>query len=416
MLYQLYDFHRAALKPMRMWAEAAQTVFQNPYLPTSYTGFGRAVAAGAEMLERSTRRFGKPEFELTSTMIGGHKVDVTEQVVLSKPFCELRHFKRTGDRYDPKVLLVVPMSGHHATLLRGTVEALLPEHDVYVTDWVDARLVPVARGPFDLDDYIAYIMEFLQVLGPETHVVAVCQPAVPVLAAVSLLAQGGDACQPASMTLMGGPIDVTAAPTMPSRLAQQHPVEWFERTVISSVPPYYPGAFRKVFPGFIQLSGFMSMNLDRHIGAHIDLFRHLIQGDGESAEGHRRFYDEYLSVMDLPAEFYLQTVATVFHRHDLPRGTLRWRGAKVEPAAIRQTALMTVEGERDDISAPGQTVAAQRLCSGIPANRRDSFLARDVGHFGMFNGRRWREVIMPRVRAFIRRNDPGINALPAAAD
>jgi poly(3-hydroxybutyrate) depolymerase len=404
-LYQLYDWHRASLRPFRLWAEAVQTLYRHPFLPTSYTGLGRAMAAGAEVFERVTRRFGKPDFDLGHTLVDGLPVAVTERVVLSRPFCELLHFSRDTPHRHPRVLLVAPISGHHATLLRGTVEALLPEHDVYVTDWLDARLVPLARGRFDLDDHIEYLMDFMRLLGPETHVIAVCQPAVSALAAAALLAQAGDANQPRSLTLMGGPIDVTVAPTVPSRLAQMHSLHWFERTVISQVPFYYPGAFRRVFPGFIQLSGFMSMNFDRHVGAHFELFNHLIEGDGDSAAAHRRFYDEYLSVMDMPAEFYLQTVATVFHRADLARGTMRWREHTVDPGAITGTALLTIEGERDDISAPGQTTAAHRLCPNIPADLHDHHLQGEVGHFGIFNGRRWRNEVLPVLRDFIRRHD-----------
>jgi poly(3-hydroxybutyrate) depolymerase len=400
---------------MRLIAEATQTAFQNPLVPASYTQFGRAVAAGAELLERTTRRFDKPEFGLSTTIVDGTPAVVSEVTVVAKPFCNLIRFERSVRRDDdPKVLLVAPMSGHHATLLRGTVEALLPEHDVYVTDWVDARKVPLARGGFGLDDYIDYVMSFLHHLGPEANVIAVCQPAVPVLAAVSLMAQSGDPDQPRSMVLMGGPIDTTAAPTVVTRLAETRPLSWFENNVISTVPIYYPGGLRQVYPGFVQLTGFMSMNLDRHVGEHLRLFQHLVRGDGESAEQHRKFYDEYLSVMDLPAEFYLETVGTVFLEHALPKGTLRWRGHLVEPQAIRRTALMTVEGELDDISAPGQTRAAHRLCSGLKAEQRVDYLQQGVGHYGIFNGRRWREKIMPRVRSFIR-DQAGQADLPASA-
>jgi poly(3-hydroxybutyrate) depolymerase len=387
---------------MRLIAEATQTAFQNPLVPASYTHFGRAVAAGAELLERTTRRFGKPEFGLSRTVVDGVPTVVTEVTVASKPFCDLVRFERAVERDDPKVLLVAPMSGHHSTLLRGTVEALLPEHDVYVTDWIDARKVPLSRGEFGLDDYIDYIMSFLRHLGPEASVIAVCQPAVPVLAAVSLMAQCDDPDQPRAMVLMGGPIDTTAAPTVVTRLAETRPLSWFENNVVTTVPVYYPGGLRQVYPGFVQLTGFMSMNLDRHVGEHLRLFQHLVRGDGESAEQHRRFYDEYLSVMDLPAEFYLETVSTVFQEHALPNGTMRWRSHLVEPRAIKRTALMTVEGELDDISAPGQTRAAHRLCSGLEPEKRVDYLQQGVGHYGIFNGRRWREQIMPRVRDFIR--------------
>ncbi|MDG3440582.1 polyhydroxyalkanoate depolymerase [Nitrospirillum amazonense] len=404
-LYQLFDMHHAALTPLRLVAEATQATFRNPFVPASYTGMGRAMAAAGELIERTTRRWGKPEFGLNITHIDGREVAVTEEAALRKPFCVLRHFQRATPHSDPKVLVVAPMSGHYATLLRGTVEALLPSHDVYITDWVDAKLVPLSRGRFDFDDYVEYVMDFIRFLGPDTHVIAVCQPAVPVLVAAAVMAQMEDTCQPRSMTLMGGPIDTRVSPTQVTQLAETRDIGWFERTVTTSVPVYYPGAMRHVYPGFIQLTGFMSMNLDRHVGAHVDLFKHLVRGDGESAEAHRRFYDEYLSVMDLTAEFYLQTVKIVFQDHDLPKGTLEYRGMRVDPSAIKKTALFTVEGELDDISAPGQTVAAHALCSGLDDGMKRHHLQAGVGHYGIFNGRRWREHIMPRVRDFIRSHD-----------
>src|SRR4051812_38206727 len=345
----------AALYPARVLAEATQNAFQNPFSPASYTHFGRTIAAGAELFERTTRRFGKPAFGLSVTKVNGDDVAVREVPVLSKPFCNLVHFERATDEVHPTVLVVAPMSGHYATLLRGTVEALLPEHDVYVTDWLDARTVPLSRGSFDLEDYITYVMEFLVHLGPHTHVIAVCQPTVPVLCAVSLMAQNNDPNQPASMVLMGGPIDTTAAPTVVTELATTKPLEWFERTVIQSVPAYYPGGFRRVYPGFIQLTGFMSMNLDRHIDAHVKLFEHLVRGDGDSAEQHRQFYDEYLSFRALSPDFFQQAVPRFFRPHAPPRAPRTGRGRRVDPAAIRHTALLTIEGEMDDISAPGQT-------------------------------------------------------------
>lgn len=416
MLYQLYDFQHAALTPLRLAAEATQATFQHPLNPGAYTRFGRAVAAGAELIERTTRRWGKPEFGLPTTVVDGREVAVTETVALQKPFCSLVNFTRDAVRDDPKVLLVAPLSGHYATLLRGTVAALIQNHDVYVTDWHDAKMVPLARGSFDLDDYIQYVIDFIRFLGPDVHVMAVCQPAVPVLAAVALMAQMDDPCQPRSMVLMGGPIDTTAAPTQVTQLAETRDIGWFERSVITTVPVYYPGGLRRVYPGFIQLTGFMSMNLDRHVGEHFKLFRHLVRGDGESAEAHRKFYDEYLSVLDLTAEFYLQTVNTVFQRHALPKGEMTWRGMTVTPSAITRTALMTVEGELDDISAPGQTIAAHRLCSGIPDEMQVDHMQKGVGHYGIFNGRRWREEIEPRVRAFIRRHDVRSTRRLAAAE
>ena len=404
MLYQLHEMQHLAWAPARVAAEATLQLFRHPMMPAAYTSYGRAVAAACEVFERVTRRHRKPGFGLDMTTCDGWDIEVVEEVVLEHPFCELVHFKRNVSRDDPRVLLVAPLSGHFATLLRDTVRALLPEHDVYVTDWTDAREVPLRLGTFDLDDYIDYVIHFLQFLGPGTHVMAVCQPSVPVLAAASLMAAAGDPAQPRSMTLMGGPIDTRRAPTKVNQLAVTRPLSWFEQSVVDTVPGTYPGFMRRVYPGFIQLTGFMSMNLDRHVGAHMQLFEHLVRGDGESAAAHRRFYDEYLSVMDLPAEYYLQTVRSVFQEHALPQGRLKWRGERVEPAAIRDTGLMTVEGELDDISGVGQTEAAHDLCSAIPADRRRHLLQKGVGHYGIFNGRRWRNEILPEVRDFIRAN------------
>lgn len=401
MLYQLYDLQHAAMTPLRLVAEATQATFQNPFFPGSYTKAGRALAAGAELLERTTRRWGKPEFGLPTTTVNGREVKVTEVPVLEKPFGTLLRFERAVPSDHPKVLLVAPLSGHYATLLRGTVKQLMQNHDVYITDWADAKMVPLSRGRFDFEDYVEYVMDFIRFLGPDVHVIAVCQPVVPVLAAVSLMAQMDDPCQPRTMTLMGGPVDTSAAPTVVTKLAEDREIGWFERNVVHTVPVYYPGGMRRVYPGFIQLTGFMSMNLDRHVGEHLGLFRHLVRGDGESADAHRTFYNEYLSVMDLTSEFYLDTVKTVFQDRALPRGTMKIRGLTVDPSAIRKTALMTVEGELDDISAPGQTLAAHRLCSGLPAEMKVDHQQKGVGHYGIFNGRRWRDEIEPHIRSFI---------------
>ena len=323
-----------------------------------------------------------------------------------KPFCELINFKRAlpvGDsKNDPKVLVVAPMSGHYATLLRGTVQAMLPEHDVYVTDWIDARDVPIYQGTFDLDDFIDYVIEFIEFLGPRTHVIAVCQPAVPVLAATALMASRDHPAQPASVTLMGGPIDTRRNPTVVNDLAATRPIEWFEQNVISMVPFPNAGMMRRVYPGFIQLTGFMTMNLDRHRKAHWDLFENLVKGDCDSVAQHRKFYDEYLAVMDLPAEFYLQTVQTAFQDHALPNGEMRHRGELVDCSAIRQTALMTVEGENDDICGLGQTQAAHDLCVNVPEDEHFHYVQPGVGHYGVFNGTRWRTEIQPRIREMIR--------------
>lgn len=404
MLYHLHDWQRAVMAPFHIAAEATQWAFQNPFMPPNKSHLGRTVAAGAELVERGTRNFGKPEFGLHETVIGGEKIAVTEEIIARKPFCNLRHFQRATDNQDPKVLIVAPISGHHATLLRGTVEAMLPDHDVYITDWVDAKLVPLAKGKFDLDDNIEYIMDFTRLLGPDVHLLAVCQPAVPVLCAVALMAAMNDAHQPRSMTLMGGPIDTRKAPTVVTKLAEDRPIEWFRNTVVHSLPFYYPGAYRLVYPGFIQLQGFMSMNAERHFGEHVKLFQNLIKGADDSATAHRKFYDEYLSVMDVPAEFYLQTVEKVFQKHDLPNGTFKWHDQLVEPGKITQTALLTIEGELDDISAAGQTRPALDLCTGLADAKKKAHLQIGVGHYGIFNGRKWRESILPVVRSFIRQN------------
>lgn len=405
MLYHLYAMHRASLAPLRLMAAAGQQMFSNPALPVSQTRFGRTVAASFELLERSTRRYLKPAFDLDHTMIDNEVVPVELVEVLDNRFCVLRHFRRDIERDDPKVLLVAPLSGHFSTLLRGTVAALLPDHEVYITDWKDAAQVPAKLGGFDLDDYIDDIIEFFHTIGPGAHVIAVCQPAVPVLAAISLMSVAGDEATPKSMVLMGGPIDTRVNPTKVNELAERQPIEWFERTVVARVPFPSPGAMRRVYPGFLQLSGFMTMNLDRHVSAHMKLFDHLVQGDGEGAAAHRRFYDEYMSVMDLPAEYYLQTVRSVFQEHVLPKGTMVSRDRAIEPRAIERTALLTVEGEFDDISGLGQTRAAHELCSGLPASMRRHHEQADVGHYGIFNGKRWQHEIYPVVRDFIREHD-----------
>ena len=381
-----------------------RVAYRNPFNPLAYTSLGRTFAAGFEVFERATRRYGKPEFGLPSTLISGKPVAVHESVVLSKPFCDLLHFGRClppGHPNDPKVLIVAPMSGHYATLLRGTVETLLPSADIYITDWKDARMVPLSEGRFDLDDYIDYVIEMLRHLGEDTHVIAVCQPAVPVLAAVARMEAEKDPFAPASMTLMGGPIDTRVNPTAVNQLAKSHPISWFEENVIMPVPWPQPGFMRQVYPGFLQLSGFMSMNLDRHMIAHKDFFMHMVKNDGDSAGKHREFYDEYLAVMDLTAEFYLQTVETGFIKHSLPKGEMMHRGKPVDPSAIVNTALMTVEGENDDISGVGQTEAAQTLCSNLPDHMRQHYVQPDVGHYGVFNGSRFRREIAPRIVKFM---------------
>jgi len=404
MFYQLYEINHAALQPARAVADAVRMLYTNPLNPFAHTPFGRTVAASAELFERTTRRYAKPEFGLDSTVVGGKTVAVTEKIAWSRPFCRLIHFERAlpaSPVADPKLLMVAPMSGHYATLLRGTVEAMLPHADVYVTDWTDARMVPVAEGRFDLDDYIDYVIEMFHHLGPDTHVMAVCQPSVPVLAAAALMEAAGNRFAPATMTLMGGPIDTRSNPTAVNLLAEDKGTAWFRDNVIMPAPWPMPGFGREVYPGFLQLSGFMSMNLDRHIMAHKDFFMHLVKNDGDGADKHRDFYDEYLAVMDLTAEFYLQTVDTVFVRHSLPKGEMTHRGTPVDPASIRNVALFTVEGENDDISGLGQTRAAHDLCVNIPADRKAHYMQPRVGHYGVFNGSRFRAEIVPRIVDFM---------------
>src|ERR1700758_794170 len=353
-MYWFYEMSHAALNPARAWADATRLFYKNPVNPLSFTTFGKSVAAACELFERSIRRYGRPEWRIDSTLVGGERVPVQIATVWERPFCKLLHFERSlahpPRRPQPRILIVAPMSGHYPTLLRGTVEAFLPNHDVYLTEWVDAKMVPLADGAFNLDDYIDYVISILHRLQGETHVIAVCQPSVPVLAAVALMEAADDPCVPNSMVLMGGPIDTRCNPTAVNKLAEQRGTDWFRRNVITKVPFPNPGFMRDVYPGFLQLNGFMTMNLDRHLEAHKDLFLHLVQGDGDSAQKHREFYDEYLAVMDLAAEFYLQTVDTVFVRHALPKGETMHRTSPVDPTCIRRVALMTVEGENDDIS------------------------------------------------------------------
>ncbi len=415
MYYQLYELNHAMMAPWRAIADQMRLAYSNPLNPWSHTCFGRTMAAGLEVMERVTRRYGKPAFGLNETVVDGQAVSVHEKVVWQRPFCNLVHFERclpSGHRKDPKILMVAPMSGHYATLLRGTVETLLPSAEIYITDWIDARMVPLSDGSFDLDDFIDYVIEMLHALGPDTHVIAVCQPSVPVLAAVAVMEEDGDAFAPSSMTLMGGPIDTRVNPTAVNRLAEERPIDWFRDNVIMPVPWPQPGFMRMVYPGFLQLSGFMSMNLDRHLIAHREFFEHLVKNDGDAAEKHRDFYDEYLAVMDMTAEFYLQTVETVFMRHALPKGEMMHRNRRVDTAAIRNVALLTVEGENDDISGVGQTKAAQTICPNIPDTKRMHYMQPDVGHYGVFNGSRFRREIAPRILSFIEANGRAKNAAP----
>jgi poly(3-hydroxybutyrate) depolymerase len=325
-------------------------------------------------------------------------------VEVDRPFCKLLHFERAVQRNDPRVLVVAPLSGHYATLLRDTVRGLLPDHEVWITDWVDARMVPVTEGQWHLDDYIDYVRGFIRHLGNDVHVMSVCQPTVPVLAAISLMAADDEPVKPKTMTMMGGPIDARRSPTAVNNLATKHPISWFDRNLIHRVPGKYPGFMRRVYPGFLQHLGFVAMNPDRHADAHWDYYSHLVAGDGDSAQAHRRFYDEYNAVLDMPAEYYLDTIRAVFQEFALPEGLMKVHGQLVRPDAIHRTALLTIEGELDDISGSGQTEAAQAICTGIPAKHREHFTAPRVGHYGIFSGKKWREVVYPRVRDFIRRH------------
>jgi poly(3-hydroxybutyrate) depolymerase len=413
-LYWLYEMGHAALNPSRALADATKLFFKNPANPLAHTLYGKSMAAAAEVFERATRRYRQPEWDIHETTVGGMRVPVRIETVWQQPFCRLLHFERAlpqaPRRPQPKLLIVAPMSGHYPTLLRGTVETFLPNHEVYLTEWIDARMVPLTDGRFDLDDYIDYVISMLHRLGGDAHVIAVCQPAVPVLAAVALMEEDKDPCVPHSMVLMGGPIDTRINPNAVNELAETRGLDWFRNHVITKVPFPHPGFMRDVYPGFLQLHGFMSMNLDRHLKAQRDLFMNLVKGDGDSAQKHRAFYDEYLAVMDLTAEFYLQTVDTVFIKHSLPKGEMTYRGRPVDPSAIARVAMMTVEGENDDISSVGQTEAAHRLCPNIPDADKVHYVQPAVGHYGVFNGSRFRAEIAPRIADFALSHQSGNRA------
>jgi poly(3-hydroxybutyrate) depolymerase len=408
MLYQIHEMQRAVLNPMSAFAAAGAKMFSSPYSPLSYLPFANRMAAGYELFFRLGKDYEKPEFGLHSTTVDGTEVPVLQRVDVLKPFCRLLHFQRffpnelAARPNDPIVLLVAPLSGHHSTLLRDTVRQLITAHDVYVTDWTDGRMVPASEGPFHLDDYIAYIQEFIRHLGPDVHVISVCQPTVPVLAAISLMASANEPVLPKTMTMMGGPIDTSKNPTAVNNLATTKPLSWFENNVIYRVPSNYPGYLRSVYPGFLQHAGFVAMNPDRHMNSHHDFYLQLVRGDDDDAEAHRAFYDEYNAVLDMPAEYYLDTIKTVFQDRALANGTWVVRGDKVKPEDIKSVALFTIEGELDDISGSGQTEAAQQLCSGIPKKNKQHFTAPKCGHYGIFSGKRWRQVIYPRVHDFIR--------------
>jgi len=411
-LYQVREAQRAVLNPISNWAEALSQLYSNPYSPYAYMPFAPRFAAGFELLHRLGKEYEKPAWGLGTTRIDDHEVSVIERIEVSKPFCNLIKFERllpaalSARAADPVVLVFAPLSGHHATLLRDTIRALIPDHNVYVTDWLDARMVPMSNGPFHLHDYVAYAIEFIRHLGPEVHLVSVCQPTVPVMAAVSIMATLDDPKQARTMTMMGGPIDTRESPTQVNNLATTKSFGWFERTVIYRVPGKYPGSGRLVYPGFLQHAGFVAMNPDRHAESHWDFYMNLVRGDDEDAEGHRKFYDEYNAVLDLPGEYYLETIRTVFQEHRLPLGVwdvpFEGRVMRVTPADVRKVALFTIEGELDDISGVGQTSAALELCSGLPQSKKRHLVAEGAGHYGIFSGRRWREIICLQIRTFIR--------------
>jgi len=409
MLYALHEAAYYASSPMREAARLARDFWSSPLNPGADTAIGRRLYASSDLFANVTRRYGKPDWNIDSVAINGHLVRVRPVTVWASPWVKLIQFsrdqsdlRRAGRRsIEPAVLIVAPLSGHHASLLRGTVEAFLQDHDVYISDWSNARDVPMLEGRFDFHDYIDHIRFMLRALGPRPHVVAVCQPGPPVLAAASLMAEDNEISRPASMTFMGSPIDARLSPTVTNKLAEARPFTWFQKQMIYTVPPPYPGAVRRVYPGFVQLYSFMSMNLERHQDAHLQYFNDLVKGDGDSADKHLEFYNEYLSVLDLTEEFYLQTIDIVFQQYLLPKGELVHRGRAVRPELVRDIGLMTVEGENDDISGIGQTQAAHGLCSGLPEDMKVDYVQPKVGHYGVFNGKRFREEIYPRVREFI---------------
>ena len=408
MLYQYYETQRALLSPFSEFASASSKLYNHPLSPFTHTPMATRVSAGLDLMHRLAKEYEKPEFNIHSVSVDGVDVAVQQKVAIEKPFCRLLRFKRFTDdlpmltrmKEHPTVLVVAPLSGHHSTLLRETVRALLKDHKVFITDWTDARMVPASAGPFHLDDYVAYVQDFIRHIGPDVNVISVCQPTVPVLAAISLMASNGEAT-PRTMTMMGGPIDARKSPTAVNNLATNKPHEWFEHNVIYRVPVNYPGNGRRVYPGFLQHTGFIAMNPDRHLKSHYDYFLDLMRGDDGNAEFHRDFYDEYNAVLDMPAEYYLDTIKTVFQDFALVNGTWEVDGKLVRPADIKTTALLTIEGELDDISGAGQTHAAHGLCTGIPKTRQFQYDALGAGHYGIFSGRRWREKVYPQVRDFI---------------
>lgn len=410
MLYHLYEFNRGLFHPARMAAKSGSYFFNSPMNPISYTHVGRSIAAMCELFERATRRYGKPQFDLNETVVNGKTVDVTEKTVWRNDFCRLRHFERdvpaAVSKKAPRVLLIAPMSGHYATLLRGTVETFLPHAEVYITDWIDARMVPMSAGTFNLDDYITYLIEMMEMFGGDVHMVAVCQPSVPLFAAVAHMEATGNKNVPNSMTLMGGPIDTRINPTAVNVIPEEKDIDWFRNNVLAQVPWTFPGGGRTVYPGFLQLTSFMAMNYDSHAQSHTDHFFDMIKGDQESAEKHKSFYDEYLAVMDLTAEFYLDTVDKIFIQKQLPLGKMKYKNRLIDPSKIVNVPLMTVEGELDDITGVGQCAAALDLASNLPDNKKQNYVQPGVGHYGIFNGSRFRKLVFPKLNAFIKSHEP----------
>ena len=405
MLYDAYEVQRSFLAGASRLAGMGSGWLNNPVNPFAYASMSPLIAAGLDVFAHAAAPRGKPEFGIAAVEIDGKRHKVSERLVYERPFGSLRHFRRAGlPKTAPGLLIVAPMSGHYATLLRGTVRRMLERHEVWITDWADAKMVPLSEGHFDLDDYIDYLIEFLRFIGEGTHILAVCQPSVPAFAATAIMGAEKDPCRPVSLTMMGGPVDTRASPTSVNDMAMDRPLSWFESNVIATVPMSYPGAGRKVYPGFLQLAGFLSMNLETHVMSHYEMFKHLTLGDHESAAGTKRFYDEYLSVCDMTAEFYLGTIEAVFQKHSLPRGEFIHRGKPIDPDAIRDTALLAIEGERDDISGLGQTRAALDLAAHLPAEKKKYHLAPEVGHYGIFNGSKWRDRIAPVVEEWIAAN------------
>jgi poly(3-hydroxybutyrate) depolymerase len=414
MLYQLYESQRALMAPFAEFASASSKLYSHPLSPFTHVPMAQRWAASFDLVHRLAKEYEKPRFDIQSATVDGVEVAVQENVALEKPFCRLLRFKRFTDhapvlarmKEQPTVLVVAPLSGHHSTLLRDTVKMLLRDHKVFVTDWTDARMVPLDKGPFHLDDYVHYVQEFIRAIGHKVNVISVCQPTVPVLAAVSLMATKGEETPPA-LVMMGGPIDARLSPTAVNNLAMNKSFDWFENNVIYRVPQNYPGGGRRVYPGFLQHSGFVAMNPDRHLSSHYDYFLDLVRGDEDSADAHRQFYDEYNAVLDMPAEYYLDTIRTVFQEFALVNGTWDVSGERVRPQDITRSALLTIEGQLDDISGAGQTKAAHALCTGIPKSRQFHYDAIGAGHYGIFSGRRWREQVYPEVKQFIARYNRG---------